>query len=297
MRGSSAVAAGASAGGGAVRPARPESFFAYSRYRYLWFAAALGLASVVLYIVDRPYGMRYGGTWAGYTLGTIGALLILWLTWFGYRKRNYLEIEGRMVGRLSAHVYFGLVLLLVATLHTGFYFGWNVHTLAYGLMCVVIASGLFGVFCYVRYPRLMTENRAGMTMQQMLGSIVTLDEQLRVTAMPFDETTAMVIERAIEVSAIGGSNWRQLTRRYPNCATAAAIAHFDASAPDDSAALEDAWTQVRVLLHQKAALLDRVRRDISYKGMLDFWLYFHVPVAFMLLAALLAHIISVFFLW
>lgn len=292
MRGRGAVVTGS-----AIRPDRPESFFAYSRYRYLWFAAALGLVAVLLFAVDRPYGARYGGTWAGYTLGITGALLIVWLTWFGYRKRSYSEIEGRMVGRLSAHVYFGMVLLVIATLHTGFYFGWNVHTLAYLLMCVVIASGFFGVFCYVRYPRLMTENRAGMTMQQMLGSIATLDDQLRVAAMPFDETTAKVIERAIEISAIGGSTWRQLTRRYPNCATAAAIAHFGANVPDDPAELEDTWTQVRVLLHQKAVLLDRVRRDLSYKGMLDFWLYFHVPVAFMLLAALLAHIVAVLFLW
>jgi hypothetical protein len=45
------------------------------------------------------------------------------------------------------------------------------------------------------------------------------------------------------------------------------------------------------------ALLGRVRRDISYKAMMDLWLYLHVPLTFMLLVALLAHIFSVFFLW
>jgi hypothetical protein len=30
---------------------------------------------------------------------------------------------------------------------------------------------------------------------------------------------------------------------------------------------------------------------------MDIWLYFHVPVTFALLAALLAHVVSVFFLW
>jgi hypothetical protein len=221
----------------------------------------------------------------------------LWLTWFGYRKRSYADIAGRLVGRLSAHVYFGVALLVIVTLHTGFHFGWNVHTLAYALMCLVIASGLFGVFCYMRYPRLMTENRAGMTMQQMLGSIATLDDQLRVAAMPLDETTAMVIGRAIETSAIGGPVWRQLTRHYPNCATAAAIVHFNAGADNVPSSLEEIWSQLRVLLDEKAALLTRVRRDISYKAMIDFWLYLHVPLSFMLLAALLTHVVSVFFLW
>ena len=292
MRGGNAIAVAAS-----TRPNRHESFLAYSRYRYLWFAVLIVVATIVLYIVDRPYGTRYGGTWAGYTLGVAGALLIVWLTWFGYRKRSYAEAQGRLVGRLSAHVYFGLALLVIVTLHTGFHVGWNVHTLAYALMCLVIASGILGVFCYMRYPRLMTENRGGMTMQQMVGTIATLDEQLRVAAMPLDETTAMVVERAVETSAIGQSLWRQLTRRYPGCTTAAAIVHLDAIADDVPAALEEAWSQVRVLLDEKSSLLTRVRRDVSYKAMIDFWLLLHVPLSFMLLAALFAHIVSVFFLW
>src|SRR5207245_2251510 len=138
---------------------------------------------------------------------------------------------------LSAHVYFGLALLVIATLHTGFHFGWNVHTLAYVLMCIVIGSGILGVFCYVRYPELITKNRAGMTMRQMLGSVATLDEQLRVAALPLDERTAGVIERAIENTAIGGSVWRQLSERYTGCTTTAAVEHFESQAANVPPAL------------------------------------------------------------
>jgi hypothetical protein len=31
--------------------------------------------------------------------------------------------------------------------------------------------------------------------------------------------------------------------------------------------------------------------------MMDIWLYFHVPLSFALLAALLAHVVAVFYLW
>jgi len=55
--------------------------------------------------------------------------------------------------------------------------------------------------------------------------------------------------------------------------------------------------ELRVLLDQKAALLEQIRRDMSYKAMMDIWLYVHVPFTFALLAALIAHIISVFFLF
>ena len=279
------------------RPGRPESFLIYSRYRYLGAAALIAASAIVVYLVDRPYGSRYGGTWAGYIFGIGGAGLILWLTWFGYRKRSYSDSPTGLTGLLSAHVYLGLALLVVVTLHTGFNFGWNVHTLSYFLVCAVTGSGLFGVFCYLRYPRLITANRAGMTMQQMLGTIATLDDQLRLAALPLDEDAAMVVERAVETDVIGSSTWQQIIGRYPNCATASAIAYFDASAETVQPALEEVWSRVRVLLAERESLLGRVRRDVRYKAMIDVWLYLHVPASFMLLATLLAHVLSIFFLW
>ena len=105
-----------------ARLTRHESFLIYQRYRYLKIGCAVIAVSILLYLVDSPFGARYGGSWAGYILGTAGAFLILWLTWFGYRKRSYLKDQGNLVAWLSAHVYLGLSLLVIATLHTGFSF-------------------------------------------------------------------------------------------------------------------------------------------------------------------------------
>lgn len=279
----------------AARPTRHESFLAYDRGRYLKLAVAISVASLVLYLIDVPYGSRYGGTWAGYILGTVGALLILWLTWFGYRKRSYAEGQDRLSARLSAHVYFGLALTLIATLHTGFHFGWNVHTLAYALMCIVIGSGIFGVFSYRRYPRLMTANRANLSTNQMLGRIAALNDELRSAAIPLDDETARVVERAVERTEAGGSTLRQISARHPHCATAAAIAAMDAGGGDYTPEQLDARRGVRVLLDEKQVLLNRLRRDIQYKALMDIWLYVHVPITFALIAALIAHIVSVFF--
>src|SRR6516225_8391373 len=206
------------------RRSRHESFLIYARFRYLKIACAAAVVSIVLYLVDSPYPSRYGGSWVGYTLGSAGAFLILWLMWFGYRKRSYLKNQGNLVAWLSAHVYLGLSLLVIATLHTGFHFGWNIHTLAYVLMCLVILSGAFGVLCYVRYPRLMTDNRRGTAMPQMLGRIAGLDDELRTAAIGVDNRTAVLVERAVGVTAIGGSLRQQLSGRYPHCTTAAALA-------------------------------------------------------------------------
>ncbi len=274
-----------------------ESFLTFSHFRYLKLGAVAAAAAMVLYVADRPYGSRYGGSWAGYTLGIVAALLVVWLTWYGYHKRSYPKIRGRLAEMLSAHVYLGLSLLFVATLHTGFQFHWNIHMLAYFLLCAVIVTGIVGVFCYHRYPRLMTENRAEMTMQQMLGRIASLDDELRLAAMPLDEATATVIERAAETTTIGGSALRQLSGRFAGCATLAAVEYLDAKSSEISPDIQETWLRARMLIGEKAILLTRVRRDISYKAIMDLWLYFHVPLSFMLLAALLAHIVSVFFLW
>ena len=279
-----------------TRPTRHESFLAVDHFRYLKWATWLVAFAIVMYFAVRPYGLPYGGGWTGYTLGTIGALLIVWLTWFGYRKRTYAENSGRLAARLSAHVYLGLALLFVATLHTGFHFGWNIHTLAYTLMCIVIASGIFGVFAYARYPRLMTENRESMTTVQMLGRIAGIDDELRGVAMPLDDATVAQVERAIATTAIGGSAWRQLSGSYPSCTTAAAIAYMEAHSRNVPDGMADPWRQTRLKLEEKAAVLSRIRTDIRYKALMEIWLYLHVPITFALIAALTAHIISVFFL-
>jgi len=43
--------------------------------------------------------------------------------------------------------------------------------------------------------------------------------------------------------------------------------------------------------------LSNIRRHLQLKAQLEIWLYFHVPVTFALIAALTAHVVSVFFYW
>ena len=194
--------------------------------------------------------------------------------------------------RLSAHVYLGLALLIIATLHTGFHFGWNIHTLAYALMCIVIFSGIYGVFAYARYPRLMTQNRESQTMAQMLAQVTAIDSELRRRAMPLDDRMTQIIRDSIDNTPIGGSRWRQVSGRYTNCGTARAIAQLR-TRPDGD---EEIWRLLRTKLDEKGVLVARLRRDVRYKALMDIWLYLHVPLTFALLAALTAHIISIFYM-
>ena len=161
------------------------SFLNHAGYRYLWAALLLAFGSLVAYVWHQPLGAPpNGGTWLGYTLGTIGALLILWLTALGYRKRKMTSDHWSLKAWTSAHVYLGLSLIVIGTWHTGFQLGWNVHTLAWVLMMLVILSGLYGVIVYATLPAALSNNREQMTQMQMLEAIRAFDRQLHSAAQP-----------------------------------------------------------------------------------------------------------------
>jgi len=48
---------------------------------------------------------------------------------------------------------------------------------------------------------------------------------------------------------------------------------------------------------QKSEMLDQLRRDRRYRAILEIWLVAHVLLSFALLAALIAHVVSVFYYW
>lgn len=289
-----------------------ESLLDYANRRYLKIAAGLCVLSIALYAWHDPLSPPNGGTWLGYTLGGIGAALILWLTALGVRKRSYSSASGTLRGWTSAHVYLGLALLLVATLHTGFQFGWNLHTLCYVLMVIVIASGVFGVVAYLRYPQAMSVNRAGSKPDAMLQEIEDLDQRaLRISAeMPRRFGDALRSNR--EGTLLGGSTRKILGGHDGSVVVlpssgGAAVANGSQAAilgwlGDELARSTDGDLSRRVgdllsLLAQRRNILQRLTRDAQIRGWLEVWLYVHVPVTLALLGTLVAHVVSVFLYW
>jgi hypothetical protein len=266
-----------------------ESFLRHRNYFYLKFAVVASVAAVAIYLF-AGLPRHNGGTWLGYGLGTISALIIVWLTALGLRKRAITPGRWSLKGWTSAHVYLGLALVVLATLHTGFQFGWNVHTLAYALMLLVIVSGVFGIYFYATIPEKMSDNRAEKSTRQMLEEIAALDNDLREAAQPLASEHAIVVQHAIERTKLGGGVLARLRSTHPKCATALALAELKTQ-------VDDGLGPVTALLERKSVLLERARRHIRYRALLELWLYVHVPVTFGLLAALTAHIVSVFFFW
>lgn len=280
-----------------MTPVRHYSILEYARFRWFKAAALLSVIASAAYLWHRPPLKPYGGTWLGYTLGTVGAVLILWLLWYGVRKRRYRSTVGSVQGWLSAHVYLGTALIVVVTLHTGFELGMNVHTLAYVLMLAVVFSGFYGVFVYLRVPRAMTENMGEDSLDAILLQLADLDRDMRDKALSLPDALLALVDDSVARTRLGGGLMRIVSGRDPTCATAAAVRDWARSARNLSGEPGRRSKEVYNLLLQKNQLLERARRDMHHKAVLDLWLYFHVPLAFMLLAALAAHVIAVFIYW
>ena len=295
-----------------------ESILVYSGRRYLWVALAVIAVAAAVYGIHDPGEPPNGGTWLGYTLGTLSAMLIVWLMWFGVRKRSYMSTAGTTQGWLSGHVYLGTTLLVLATLHSGMQMGWNVHTLAYVFMWAVILSGFYGVYAYRRYPRWVTENRGEMNREQMLARVSDIDRRCMKVAQELPTDIQELTTSAVNRTTVGGG-WRaQLSGKdysqvvMPASSDSSETGHEIAANPDQQTAIfwladrlsrsTDAGLSLKLkelesLLAGKAALLRRVRADIRLHGFLQAWLYVHVPLSFGLIAALFVHIITVFLYW
>lgn len=270
-----------------------NTLFNYANGRWAKWTTLLIAASLMAYIVDTPAIKPNGGTWLGYTLGTIGAVLIVWLILFGVRKRAYGSNLGPVRGWLSAHVYLGLSLVVIATLHTGFEFGWNIHTLAYTLMMIVIVSGIWGVIVYFRNPTLMGRALQGMTLDDMAKNMRDLDKQCRNLLPQASENTARLVEASAKVSVFT-SGLQRFSGHNPTCATTAAVEAMSRNATASTAGPEQ---DIYLLQVKKQQLLKRLRNYIRLRTWVEVWLLFHVPLSFALLATLTAHIVSVFFYW
>jgi hypothetical protein len=293
-----------------------QSFVNYRNYRYGTVATLATLATLAAYVWDKPRVPANGGTWLGYTLGTIAAALVVFLSLFGIRKRAFHSRMGTAIGWLSAHVYLGIAALVIATLHSGMHFGPNVHTVAYVLMWVVSLSGCWGVYAYVRYPGVMTRQRGNVRRKELLQQIEDLDQRSLGMSNVSRRAEALITD-SIRRTDLGDPRfWAQLRGRDRSylmigAASPAQPAHlvpnFDNHALIEqlaemrlAAADEGTRGTLQSLLEcagSKTALLQRLRRETQLAAMLRIWLFIHVPLCCALLAALCTHVLTVFLYW
>ncbi len=279
-------------------------------YRYLWWALGSTVVGWAIFASHTGSEPPNGGTWQGYVLGTWSALLVLWLALLGYRKRSYRSGLGTTQGWTSAHVYLGLAVWVLATLHCGAQFGWNVHSLAYTLMSAVILSGVAGLYTYLNYPARLASNHAGHSRSELFAELYQLNRDGQDLARRLSGDMQTAVRSAIERTRIGGSVLAQLSGR--DASSYETVEHGSRPNPDQTAIIELVSSRITradkraevghlqellAVLCRRQSVLRRLREDVRLQGWLNAWLYLHVPLTIATLAALIAHIVSVFAYW
>ncbi|MFK8080992.1 MAG: hypothetical protein AB8B97_11960 [Granulosicoccus sp.] len=282
--------------------------------RYLWVAIALiGICTGIYLSQSGGEQPPNGGTWQGYTTGTLGGVLILWLSLLGVRKRRYRSRVGTVAGWTSAHVYLGASVIIIGTLHSAGQLGWNIHTLAYVLMCAVVISGFFGIYYYVSIPDKSLRNRGGRSREALFQELHELDGEGRSAAQLCSSEIAAGATSAIERTSIGGGAMAQLLRSdhskmsiqvegkpriVENKDQARVLGMIAARIPDAKRQTEvEPLGNLMSIMGRRQAVIRRIVRDIQLQGLLKVWLYLHIPLTVALLVALTAHIVSTFLYW
>lgn len=290
----------------------------YRKGLYFKVALILLVLSALVYITQGGMQPPNGGTWQGYLLGTLAALIVLYLSFLGVRKRQYSSSAGSVLGWTSAHVYLGLALLPIATLHSAGQLGWNVHTLAYALLWLVVLSGIQGLYLYTAYPFRMSRNLMSQTRDHWLAELATVNRESLEEAAGCDVEIADAVTSAVARTNTPDSLIAQLLGLdrslllLPGKAGDAAarptlrnntdqqplIDFISNRIPRGIRREEPAKLQKLLsLCSRRQAVLRILRRDLKYRASLKAWLAIHIPMSVALLAALVVHIISVFIYW
>ncbi len=270
------------------------SFLTYGSGRWFWisFASAVGL--VLHYVNYRSRTVAYGGSIEGLLYGVVGTGLIGVLMYLGIRRRSYSSHTGTLQGWLSAHVYLGLLTLLVIPLHAGFRFGWDIHTLAFVLLAIVVLSGVGGVLLYRILPSRLTRFEARQQADKIDPQLARLLADMR--ALVKDKSNALVDIYRAELAAsqqrmpsgwslLRGQTRDVLAERSADLAAKAAVVPLD----------EQATFQVlSQLLLRKAQLELNLLQQMQLRNALKAWLYLHVPVSIAMVCAVVVHLIVVF---
>ncbi|MEC7641838.1 MAG: hypothetical protein VYC17_06745 [Nitrospinota bacterium] len=270
-----------------------ENFINHGNYRWFWINLLFLILMFILYFLDEPLKGRGGDTPLGYFFGGLATVGILVLMWFGRRKRSYSSTAGTVMGWLSAHVWIGLALIILVPLHSGFQFGWNVHTLAYLLMLATIISGIWGAFNYIQYPSQIMSHRGGDSKKEILGKIQQVTNDVRDLEQDKSDEFIKLVSY-INFPFEPGLKTMVFSRTIPDASTDATLAHYITDLPHQE---RDIAIKTVNLIRTKKKLIDSLRSEIGVDFILKVWLYFHIPLALSLCLALAIHIFSVFYYW
>ncbi len=268
-----------------------QNFLNQRRFLWLWLCAAAVVVMGVIYWRDHPVGGKNGGTLLGFTYGGIAAAGMIFLMYYGIRKRYaYRSGSGLLKSWLGLHVWVGLSLCIVVPMHSGFKLEWNLHAASYLLMVLTVLSGLWGAYAYLRYPPEMTGRREGITIKGSVAEINSLSSELLVLAK--NKSQAFLAAQAkLDVPVKPTLGTLLFARPIPSFSKKA-ITEILGTLPQ---AEYQAGLKMTEIASRRIAIANRLIGEASVAALMRVWLFLHLPLSVACFIAMAAHIFWVLF--
>src|SRR6266850_6957694 len=257
--------------------------------------AVIGFTLATIWAANRfTLDGHLDGTWltVRWITGLIGLGGIAAVMTYPARKQVYKRRAGPLRYWMLLHVYLGLIAGIVLLLHGGRHSGGLLTSFLMISFDLVIASGLFGIACYLIVPRIMTSIEGD---PLLIEDLQARREELRQTLALLDTSDkelrglieGRVRKRFLSLSYL----LRQYIRREPLSALLAEAREEFGAAPlsNPNARL----TLIEAV--ETSATLRRVDALIYLHQLLKLWLAPHVVTSALMLALLVVHMIQVVF--
>ena len=265
-----------------------ETFVNYKSYRWLWLHLLLLAVLIFIYQANEPPGGRSGASVVGYCYGILATTAILYLLWFGLRKRSHYSRITTLKSCLAVHVWLGVSLVVIVPLHCGFQFGSNVHTFAYILMLGVIGSGILGTRLYLTLPKTVKSHSGGGTIKSLTEEMRSHSQEIEWVARERSDAFLSLIEKVdfTFTPSILDALRQKKPRELSTKDVAAMLSELEE--PERTEA-------VGVIKHarRKRELLEQIQQEIRVMALFRSWLYVHIPLSYGLVMAVAVHIYSV----
>jgi hypothetical protein len=136
-------------------------------------AIAAGLAFLIFYVSTfwTPAGPR-GGSIPGILFGSLALGLMIFECLLGLRKKYPASPLGRVQTWLRAHIWLGLLLVLLVLCHSGFHWGSGIASWTMWLFIAVTLSGIAGLALQNYIPARMTQLVQRETVYRELPAVI-----------------------------------------------------------------------------------------------------------------------------
>jgi len=268
----------------------------------LWHMAGIlgtiAIAGLIGWVAWREgFNQPLRGTWLTmrWITGLVGLLGIAGAMTYPGRKQVYRRRVGALRYWLLAHLYLGVLAGLVLLMHGGSHGGSLLTMMLMLWFDAVIATGLFGLFCYLIVPRIMTSIEGDpLLIEDLEGRRAELQEELATITGKCDEQLRDLLERKVRRHFFSFS---YLIRQYLSREElTASLAKSRLLFKQVLAAVPDKERRSLLLKAiERTATLRRVESLIYLHRMLKVWLAPHVISTSVMLALMVVHIIQVVF--